>query len=67
MLKRMIQYSNQITIAWTAANKPAEIHIHQQGGHGFGTRPRNQPVDAWLDRFGEWLRSQKLARGNSAR
>jgi acetyl esterase/lipase len=47
--------------AWTAANKPAEIHIYQQGGHGFGTRPRNQPVDTWLDRFGEWLRSQKLA------
>ncbi len=47
--------------AWTAASKPAEIHIYQQGGHGFGTRPRNQPVDSWLDRFVEWLRSQKLA------
>ncbi|MEO8076643.1 MAG: hypothetical protein ABI818_09965 [Acidobacteriota bacterium] len=39
----------------------AEIHIYQQGGHGFGTRSRNQPVDSWLDRFNEWLRSQKLA------
>jgi hypothetical protein len=47
--------------AWTPASKPAEIHIYQQGGHGFGTRPRNQPVDWWLDRFVEWLRSQKLA------
>jgi acetyl esterase/lipase len=47
--------------AWTVAGKPAEIHIYQQGGHGFGTRPRNQPVDSWLDRFVEWLRSQKLA------
>ena len=47
-------------VAWTAANKPAEIHIYQQGGHGFGTRTHNLPVDTWLDRFAEWLRSQKL-------
>jgi hypothetical protein len=32
-----------------------------EGGHDFGTRPRNQPVDSWLERFGDWLRSQKLA------
>lgn len=50
-----------IFAAWTQANKPAEIHIYQQGGHGFGTRLRNQPVDTWLERFGDWLRSQKLA------
>ena len=47
--------------AWTAANRPAEIHIYQQGGHGFGTRPRNQPVDTWLERFADWLKSLKLA------
>jgi hypothetical protein len=29
---------------------------------GFGTRPRNQPVDSWLERFGDWLRSQKLSK-----
>jgi len=50
-----------IFTAWTAANRPAEIHIYQQGGHGFGTRSRNQPVDTWLDRFADWLRSLKLA------
>jgi acetyl esterase/lipase len=48
-------------VAYTAANKPAEIHIYQQGGHGFGTRTHNLPVDSWMDRFGDWLRSQKLA------
>jgi len=48
-------------VAFTAANKPAEIHIYQQGGHGFGTRTHNLPVDTWIDRFGDWLRSQKLA------
>jgi len=48
-------------VAYTAADKPAEIHIYQQGGHGFGTRTHNLPVDTWIDRFGDWLRSQKLA------
>jgi acetyl esterase/lipase len=48
-------------VAFTAANKPAEIHIYQQGGHGFGTRTHNLPVDTWMDRFGDWLRSQNLA------
>jgi len=50
-----------IFTAWTAANRPAEIHIYQQGGHGFGTWSRNQPVDTWLDRFADWLRSLKFA------
>lgn len=48
-------------VAYTAANKPAEIHIYQLGGHGFGTRTHSLPVDTWMDRFGDWLRSQKLA------
>jgi hypothetical protein len=43
------------------ADTPAEIRIYQQGGHGFGTRPRHQPVDTWIERFGDWLRSLKLA------
>jgi hypothetical protein len=37
------------------------IHTYQQGRHGFGTRPRNQRLDTWLDRFGDWLRSLTLA------
>jgi acetyl esterase/lipase len=47
--------------AWTAANIPAEIHIYAQGGHGFGMSTHNMPVDTWIERFGDWLRSQKLA------
>jgi len=48
-------------VAYTAAHKPAEIHVYMEGGHGFGTRTHNLPVDTWLDRFADWLRSQKLA------
>jgi dienelactone hydrolase len=38
-----------IFLAWKAANKP-----------GFGMPRRNQPTDGWIERFGDWLRYQKL-------
>ena len=45
---------------WTAAKKPAELHLYQKGGHGFGMRPQNLPTDHWIDRFAEWLELQGL-------
>jgi acetyl esterase/lipase len=46
--------------AWTAARKAAEMHIYAEGGHGFGMSRLNLPSDTWIDRFGDWLRAQKL-------
>jgi acetyl esterase/lipase len=43
---------------WVAAGKPAEVHIYAKGGHGFGMRKQNLPVDGWIERFGEWLKVQ---------
>lgn len=40
---------------WIAAGKPAELHMYAKGGHGFGMRKQNLPVDSWIERFGEWL------------
>jgi acetyl esterase/lipase len=40
---------------WLAAKKPAEIHIYEKGGHGFGMHRQNIPTDTWIDRFGDWL------------
>ncbi|MDQ2863403.1 MAG: alpha/beta hydrolase [Bacteroidota bacterium] len=40
---------------WLAAKKPCEMHIYQQGGHGFGMKKQNIPTDTWIDRFGDWL------------
>ncbi len=34
---------------------PAELHIFQDGGHGFGITKKNLPVDQWPDLFIEWL------------
>lgn len=40
---------------WLASGKSAELHMYSKGGHGFGMRKQNLPVDSWIERFGEWL------------
>jgi len=40
------------------ANKvPAEMHIFDKGGHGFGMRKNNIPADHWPELFMDWLKS----------
>jgi acetyl esterase/lipase len=51
--------------AWTASNKPAELHVYAKGGHGFGMKKQNLPCDTWADRFADWLAMQgTLKNGN---
>lgn len=45
---------------WTAAKKPAELHLYAKGGHGFGMRKQNLPTDHWIERFADWLDVQGL-------
>ena len=52
--------SPSLYLAWKAANKPAELHTYAAGGHGFGMPKHDQPTDGWIERFGGWLRYQKL-------
>jgi len=39
------------------------VHVYAKGGHGFGIRKQNLPVDTWLHRFVEWLDSQGFGPG----
>jgi acetyl esterase/lipase len=48
--------------AWKAAGKPAEIHVYDGIGAGFGMTKRGHPVDGWTDRFHEWLVARELTR-----
>jgi len=50
---------------WLAAGKSAEVHIYSRGGHAFGIRKQNLPVDTWIERFGEWLAVQGLLKAGS--
>jgi acetyl esterase/lipase len=47
---------------WTAAKKPAELHLFSKGGHGFGMRKQNIPTDHWIERFYDWLEVQGLVK-----
>jgi len=40
------------------AGVPGELHVYQQGGHGFGMLKRGQPVHDWPARCAEWMRVQ---------
>ena len=37
-----------------------ELHLFEKGGHGFGMRKQNIPVDNWPNLLKEWLMKQEL-------
>ncbi|MGB0580337.1 MAG: alpha/beta hydrolase [Limisphaerales bacterium] len=39
---------------------PADLHIYDQGGHGYGLRRTKQPVTTWPDRLEDWLRVREF-------
>jgi acetyl esterase/lipase len=38
---------------------PVELHIYQNGGHGFGLKNKST-TDVWMDRLKNWLKANKL-------
>jgi acetyl esterase/lipase len=56
--------SAPVFAAWQAAKRPAELHVYQKGGHGFGINHTGNDSDHWTDEFYWWLLAQGLlARG----
>jgi acetyl esterase/lipase len=56
---RTVPVTNSLTLfqALKTANVPAEMHIYQEGGHGFGfSLPADRPASRWPDAFEAWLR-----------
>ncbi|WP_319481013.1 alpha/beta hydrolase [uncultured Draconibacterium sp.] len=39
---------------------PAELHIFQKGGHGFGLRNNGIPADNWPNLFVDWLKAREI-------
>ena len=37
--------------SWRAAKKPAEFHLYEQGGHGFGMYPKETTSTGWFNAF----------------
>lgn len=49
-----------ITQAWLQAQRPAELHLYEKGGHGFGARKQGLPIDGWIDRLRDWMQAHEL-------
>lgn len=43
---------------WNAADLPAELHVYERGGHGFGMRQHHTTVDGWPAAFELWLKAR---------
>jgi acetyl esterase/lipase len=54
------QNSVEFYLALKKNDVPAEMHIFQEGGHGFGMTKKNLPVDQWPDLFYNWLKAMKI-------
>ena len=52
--------SAALYLALRKAGVPAELHVYESGGHGFGLRPTGRPSATWPQRCAEWLKTQKI-------
>jgi dipeptidyl aminopeptidase/acylaminoacyl peptidase len=53
-------HSVDIYTKWLNAKQPAELHMYEKGGHGFGMRKLNTTSDRWILDFEAWLKSHGL-------
>jgi len=52
--------SVEFFLALKNAGVPAELHVYDTGGHGYGLRKTEQPVTTWNARCAEWMASRGL-------
>ncbi|MFM7019795.1 MAG: alpha/beta hydrolase, partial [Aquirufa sp.] len=45
---------------WNATKHPSELHVYENGGHGFGMRKNNTASDNWINDFENWLKIRKF-------
>ena len=48
--------------AWQSAGLPAELHVYETGGHGFGLGKPGTASATWTHAFGAWLTARGLTR-----
>jgi acetyl esterase/lipase len=53
-----VPHSIAIYNRWHDAKQPAELHIYEKGGHGFGMKKNNITTDKWTIQFIDWLKMQ---------
>lgn len=45
---------------WYAAGHPSELHVYENGGHGFGFAKKGTSSDQWTKDFENWLKVRNL-------
>lgn len=45
---------------WFAAGHPSELHVYENGGHGFGFAKKGTSSDQWTKNFENWLYNRGL-------
>jgi acetyl esterase/lipase len=58
--KRFIQGTLLYYRALVSAKVPAELHVYETGGHGYGLRPTSAPVTGWPHLAEAWMRLHGL-------
>ncbi|HEY2762078.1 MAG TPA: alpha/beta hydrolase [Pirellulales bacterium] len=58
--------SVEFYLALRKAKVPAELHIWEEGKHGFGLAPSDPVLSAWKDRLADWFKTRKLLTPESA-
>lgn len=48
-------------LALSQNNVPAEMHIYEYGGHGYGMAPDDPVLNSWTDRCQDWLSRKNFA------
>ncbi len=54
-------------LALRKADVPAEMHLYEEGPHGFGLAPTDPVLSSWSDRWVDWVRERGLLGGHSER
>jgi acetyl esterase/lipase len=52
---RMTSTATGLADNWKKANRPAELHVFSDGGHGFGMNKKGKSCDAWTGLLEKWM------------
>jgi acetyl esterase/lipase len=55
--------SQPVFAAWRAQKRPAELHVYEKGGHGYGLNQSGASSDHWIDAFYWWLEAGGFIKG----
>ncbi|MFO0929970.1 MAG: alpha/beta hydrolase [Gemmataceae bacterium] len=60
-----VEGSAYLYLALKKVGVPADLHIFESGGHGYGLRPTDKPVTHWPKQAEAWLRQTVLKKAAS--